>query len=593
MSDQVREIKEKVDIVSIVGRRVDLKRAGKHFKGLCPFHGENSPSFFVSPELQVYKCFGCGESGDVFSFLQNYEGLSFREALEQLAEQTGVKLESYKPDRNEEEVKRYYQILNLAKEFYSYLLLNHSVGQVARDYLKGRDISLAQISQFNLGFAPDTWDTLVRYLHGKKKFSLKEIEACGLISLSAKGGFDRFRGRIMFPLTDFRGRVVGFSGRLIEDKPNEGKYINTPETKIYHKRELLFGLDQARSAIRKKNRAILVEGEFDVISSFAAGVYHTVGIKGSAVTEEQVRLLMRLTKNLTLCLDADSAGDAATKRGIEMADKLGVEVTVVSVIGGKDPDELARSDSKTWKALVKKPVSAYQFYIDSATSRYDLASASGKKAVAEELVPMLAKITNSVEQAFYIDKVAILLGVTADVIRQEIDRFGRKQQLGVVAQATKSEEAPDTQIIALEKLIWSQFLAAGSAHTNDLWQQLDGVAWVHPGLAKLATLVRQLLSSKQTLWVSALVKKSPPELSGLIEALYLNQDTLAFARNSSPAKEIATLVMRHKQLALKIRLNQLSLGIGKLEKQTQLTPEAEQELTRLKTEFASLLAQKQ
>jgi DNA primase len=284
----------------------------------------------VNQQLQRYKCFGCGESGDVFTFLEKYEGMTFAESLEYLADRAGITLERLSFTKEDDQRKRLLTILDLAKEYYHFLLTQHDAGAPAREYLKDRGTNAESIKIFQLGYSLDSWDGLIKYLHGKKGFTLEELEAAGLIIRKGPGRFyDRFRGRIMFPLTDVRGRVVGFSGRVLKADEKEAKYINTPETQLYHKSQLLFGFSQLYQEIRKANEVVIVEGEFDVISSAQVHVNNVVGVKGSALTEEQVRLLSRTVAKIILSFDRDSAGIKATKRAIEVARPFGVDLRVI------------------------------------------------------------------------------------------------------------------------------------------------------------------------------------------------------------------------------------------------------------------------
>lgn len=321
MNDQVEQIKSKIDIVEVIGERVVLKKAGRHFKGLCPFHSEKTPSFIVSPERQSFKCFGCSEGGDVISFLEKYDGMSFLEALEMLAKRAGITLESYRPTSQDVYKKKLLEIMSLSSEYFHFLLTRHKSGEEARSYLKSRGIVNEAISQFNLGYAPNQWRSVSEFLVNKKKYAPEDLEAVGLVIRKDTTGFyDRFRGRVMFPLKDHKGVVVGFSGRTLLKDEKEAKYINSPETMLYSKSKMLYGLWENREYIRKADAIVLTEGELDVIPSWQAGVRHVVAIKGSAFTSEQAQLIARFTKNIVMSLDADSAGQEAIKRAVNIAE---------------------------------------------------------------------------------------------------------------------------------------------------------------------------------------------------------------------------------------------------------------------------------
>lgn len=422
--DQIEEIKNKIDIVGLIQGYVPLKKAGRNFKGNCPFHSEKTPSFMVNPELQIFKCFGCGAGGDAYSFLQKIEGMEFGEALQQLADRVGVKLVSYKPTQGEQLKEKLVAINFLAGEVYHWLLTKNKLGSKALAYVKSRGISDEAILKFKLGYAPDAWDYLSKFLLGKKGYKREDVDRAGLMIKN----YDRFRNRIMFPLANQRGQVVGFAGRVLPgaDEKSGGKYVNTAETEIYHKGELLYGLDITRSEIKTAGFAVVVEGEIDAIASWQAGVKNVVAIKGSALTEKQVELLRRLCDTLVLALDTDLAGDAASRRGIEIADRAGMSIKVARLEGAKDPGELAIIDPEAWKKVVGEAIPVYDFYIDSAVNRFGL-EVGGKKRIGQEIVPILSKIEDEIIKAHYIKKLARTLGVEENDIRTQMVKVSTKQ----------------------------------------------------------------------------------------------------------------------------------------------------------------------
>lgn len=303
-------VKSKVDIIDIIGGYVTLKRAGRTYTGLCPFHSEKTPSFMVSAERQSFKCFGCGEGGDVFTFLEKVEGWDFRETLQELAKRTGVKLKEFAPTEKTKTRGKLIEVNKMIARFWQHLLLTHKAGDAARKYLEGRGIGREMWEKFGLGYTPEGWDNGLKFLT-KRGFSLADCASAGIIL--SRGGrsnsyYDRFRGRLMFPISDARGQIMGFSARVIgKERSSEPKYINTPQTEIFSKGSLLFGLNVAKDEIRKKNEAVLVEGEFDVIAAHQVGISNVVASKGTALTEMQVGLLARLCENVALCFDSDSA----------------------------------------------------------------------------------------------------------------------------------------------------------------------------------------------------------------------------------------------------------------------------------------------
>lgn len=441
MDDQVAEVKSKTDIASIIGERIELKKAGRNYKANCPFHGEKTPSFMVSPELQIFKCFGCGEAGDVFSFLEKYEGMEFPEALKYLADRAGVKL-VHANFGGSGERERLIEIHSQALKFYNYVLLNHPLGKNALTYLeKDRGLKKAAIEEFQLGFSPENPLLIQKFLVGKKKFTPKELELAGLAGIRGNGIYDRFGGRVIFPLFDHRGNPIGFAGRILPwDKRDTGKYINSPETPIYHKSKVLYGLNLTRAFIKKKKVAIVVEGELDLISSYQAGIKNVVAIKGSALTEEQVRLLSRFAPKFILALDSDFAGDAAARRGITIAENSGVEVKVAKISGYKDPDEAARGNIESYKNDLIKAEGVWDFLIDSVFSRFDSKSGAGKSKISRELVPVLSEIEDKIVQAHYANILAQKLGVPLEAVTEQLSKSSSEKGAEVAQSVEKLEE---------------------------------------------------------------------------------------------------------------------------------------------------------
>lgn len=443
MSD-IDEVKTRVDIVEVIGERVTLKKTGRNLKGLCPFHNEKSPSFIVSADRQTFHCFGCGKGGSVFDFLMFYEHLDFAEALEVLAHRANFTLTRRVPQTDENKIKeRIYEVNHLASEYYHYLLTKHNVGKNAREYVKTRGISDKSLVTFGIGYSPNIWDGLTTYLK-KKGYDEKLLETAGLVIRGSRGVYDRFRGRLMFTLKDHRGQVVGFSGRLLDKEAKEAKYINTSETPVYVKSRVLFGLDVTKDAIQKAQEAIVMEGELDVISSFQAGVSNVVAIKGSAVTEEHARLLKRFAERLVFALDSDLAGDAAARRGIEIADKSGFDMRVATMPSGKDPDDAVREDPVAFKKAIKHATAMYDYFIASACSRFDPTVSFGKKKITEELVPILSKIENPVVAGHYIRALAKKLDVPEETVQESVRRV---QKTGRVVPSDTKPELPGQETL--------------------------------------------------------------------------------------------------------------------------------------------------
>lgn len=421
MSDnQIEEVKSKTDIVSLISQYLELKKAGRNYKANCPFHGEKTPSFMVSPELQMYKCFGCSRHGDVFTFLEEHEGMEFSEALKYLADKAGVKLISFKPSESSEKEK-IIEINKSALQFYDYVLTSHPKGKKALDYLvKERGLDLETMELFKIGFSPEDFDALHNFLTNKKKYKEIELSKAGLL---VGHGIDRFRGRVIFPLMDHRDNIIGFAGRILPwVKQDMGKYINSPDTVAYRKSKVLYGLNITKSYIRDLKFAVVVEGELDMISSYKAGIKNVIAIKGSALTEDQIRLIGRFCKKIILCLDSDFAGDEAAKRGAILAENLGFEVRVAHLEGYKDPDEIARKDIESYKKAIDKAIPIWDFLINSSIQKYGLSTGEEKKKISQETVPVLASIEDKIVQAHYVEILARKLSVPVEAVFNQIEK---------------------------------------------------------------------------------------------------------------------------------------------------------------------------
>lgn len=451
---QIQDVKVANDIVTIVGERIALKPAGTYLKGLCPFHSEKTPSFFVSPMLQRYKCYGCGEGGDVISFLEKYDNLTFYEALQTLAERAGITLTSELQSGEDKMRSEMLTALGLARDYYHFLLTEHKTGEKARQYLRARGITSTSIKLFQLGYSLPNWDGLIKFLHDKKKLPLPVLEKAGLIIASKYGRqHDRFRDRIMFPLKDSRGLVVGFSGRLLSPDAKEAKYINSPETPLYHKSKLLFGYSELKREIAKKRQVVVVEGEFDVISSTQGEVNHVVAIKGSALTHDHGQLLARVAEMVILSLDTDSAGIEATKKSIQVLKPFDIELRIVQLPGGKDPDELAQRDAKAWRTAVKRHISAYEFLINAAVQEQNLDSPRTKRSIIKQLAPVLWNIDSQVEKEFYVQKLADLLAVDFQVVMTDVKTFAKHPQANIEPRTVaKNQTEVDSKISRPDQL---------------------------------------------------------------------------------------------------------------------------------------------
>ena len=439
----VDEVKQRLDIVDVVGQYVQLQKAGRNYKALCPFHSERTPSFFVSPERQSWHCFGaCGSGGDIFSFVMKKENLEFAEALRLLAERAGVTLAERRPEE-EAARDRLRQANEAAARFYHRTLLSNEAGQEARRYLEERGLDLNTIQDFQLGYSPSGWDSLCQHLreHG---YSDEELMAAGLAVEGEYGLRDLFHQRIMFPITDMRGRVVGFGGRSLSIEGQEEaqpKYLNTPQTANFDKGSLLYALDKAREHIRRQGSAVIVEGYMDAIAAHQNGFTNVVASMGTALSERQVRLLKRFSRDVVLALDADSAGQEATLRAVEYQDILGQDIRVVILPEGRDPDQVIRSDPEAWPALLADAQPLLDYKFEAVSSALDLSQPRQRSQAVEELLPLLAAIGDKIVQAHYLQRLARLAQVREPVLHQMLLRQGRKQ-------GRRREAAAEGEVVA-------------------------------------------------------------------------------------------------------------------------------------------------
>jgi len=446
MDPQIEEIKSRLDIVELVGQYIKLRKTGANFSARCPFHNEKSGSFFVSPTRQTWRCFGCQKGGDIFTFIQEIEGLEFGDALRILAAKAGVELK--KQSRQMAELKtereRLYDVCELAAKFFEKQLAASAAGKEAQKYLLGRGLSSESISKWRIGYSPDSWQGLHDFL-ASEGYNDNEIIAVGLAGSSSGGRtYDRFRGRIMFPIFDFNSQVVGFGGRIFEDKSKnvgevkpastqgfgevkEAKYLNTTNTLLYDKSRILYGLDHAKMAVRRQNSCVLVEGYTDVIMSSQAGVENVAASSGTALTPFQLKILKRFTDNIILGYDMDLAGDTANRRGIDLALAQGFNVSVARPpFEGKDPADVIVLDPQEWRKAVENTQTIMEFYFDRAFSIGDKATPRGRKRIVDYVLPVIKVIPNAVEQAFWLQKIADRLEVRdihyEEYLREELKK---------------------------------------------------------------------------------------------------------------------------------------------------------------------------
>ncbi|HEY7451152.1 MAG TPA: DNA primase [Candidatus Limnocylindria bacterium] len=419
----VAEIKSRLPVAEIVGETVQLKRAGSTMKGLCPFHTEKTPSFTVSPERESWHCFGCGEHGDIFTFVMKRDGIDFREALNRLAERAGVELSAAgaKEDRRR---KRLRDALEAAIAWYREVLRQASVAEPARQYLAERGFTEETLDQFGIGFAPDNWEALVKRL-AARGFTTEEMVAAGLASVGQRGKpVDRFRGRIMIPIRDASGKPTGLGGRVMPG--GEGpKYLNSPATALFDKSRTLYGIDLARQAIRREKLAVIVEGYTDVMAAHQAGFTNVVASMGTALTGGQVDIVTRYADAITLAYDVDLAGEAATERGL--LEELGpsqaiTKLRVIRIPSGKDPAELLQTDPDAWRQAIEDAKPLMDYFMEREAARVDMSTVAGRREMAGRVLAKLQRITDSVVQDMYLQELSQIVKVDERILREGLER---------------------------------------------------------------------------------------------------------------------------------------------------------------------------
>lgn len=429
-----QRIKERVDIVDLISSYVKLTRSGKNYIGLCPFHNDHNPSFTVSPDKQLFYCFGCKEGGDAIRFLMKIEHLSYREALVQLGKRVGIDIDASEDESNGG-IRELYRINDLVTKYFHYILMETQYGKIPREYLGKRGIKKEAIETFKLGYAIPTWNALQKFLE-KKGVSLETQEMLGLIIKDAETGrtYDRFRDRIIFPIIDITGHTLGFGGRVLDD--SLPKYINTPETSIFKKGRILYGLYQTRDEIMKKDQAIIVEGYMDCISLYQAGIKNVVASMGTAFTREQGLALKRIAKDIVIAFDADTAGDIAVIRGANILREVGCSVRIARWTVFKDPDEFIRNQGPiVFLEVINKAKPFLDYMLDLLIMRYDISSIEGRIQFFQEFFPLLRSEPHVSVQRSYLDKIATLGKIPPELLYKEFDLFylSRKKEFEVTS----------------------------------------------------------------------------------------------------------------------------------------------------------------
>ncbi len=597
VEDNVKKIKDRLDIVEVISPYVKLQKAGINYKGRCPFHNEKTPSFFVTPERQIWHCFGCAKGGDMFEFIKEIEGVEFPEALKMLAAKAGVELPAYRPSAAEYGAKdtktKLYEICELATKFFE-KQFQSTTGKKALAYLTDRGLTAATIKEFRLGFAPNDWEALSQFLQLRGYTETEIVEAGMAIRRDeskgrGKGIYDRFRSRIMFPIFDISGQTVGFTGRVFEvpktgqelvgdnpidsDQVTVAKYINTPGTLIYDKSRILYGLSKAKLEIKRADRCILVEGNMDALMSYQAGVQNVVATSGTALTPHHLRLLQRYTKNLGFCFDSDQAGAAATKRGIglALAGQFNIRVLELTDRECKDPADYVQKHGAGWIDAVSAAKPVIDYYFDRARKGYNPTSAESKKSIITAVAPFIKRLASEAEYAHWIGQLALLLemppqSVNADIVsfKDDLDTYIEQSKEPAMAVATapvveplRPREVPDMMNEALLSVVLCN---------PELFQtELNALPYelLNP---QTAETLRRISTLPQPFSFAELVAGYPEEDVLPLEFAHLRSQELWQGFSEEQLKtEFATLLVTIRRRAVNARLTQLQFDVREAE----------------------------
>lgn len=519
--DEVEQIKERLDIVDVIGSYLTLKRAGANMKANCPFHHEKTPSFMISPEKQSFRCFGCNEGGDIFTFIEKIEGVDFYNALKILADKAGVTLQNKSVRYGEREFSsdkktRVFEINDWAKKLYHKILTDHPKAQPARDYIfKKRRLTESTVNEFEIGYSPDSWDFLIKFLKSKG-YTTEEMFLSGVVVRNEKGDFyDRFRGRIMFPINNIMGNTIAFTSRILIDDKNQAKYINSSESPIYTKGKTVYGLDKAKMAIKEHELAILVEGNMDVIACHQAGFKNVVATSGTAITDEQLKILSRYSQDIAFSFDSDSAGVTAMKKAIGLALKNDINSKIIAFDGPyKDPDEAIKADPKNWTRAVERSKPSLEYWIDLLVREDPALEISTKKKIAKEIIPIIKTIFSPIEKEYYIKYLSKKLSVSEKSLISALDKTAKPE-----AEKEAESEENSSKLSVEEKLL------------GLLWSNIENINLFKEELKGLS-----IKASGLKTFVSLLKNGSPFEKEGIAldEIAKLNQISMQAAKDIDP-----------------------------------------------------------
>ena len=584
------KIKNALDLVSFIGREVKLKKRGQNWVGLCPFHQEKTPSFTVSPLRQMWYCFGCQRGGDIFSYLMEKEKLSFSQALRILAREAGIELPRRLSPVPHGEKERLTRLLEEAQRFFRYFLRRDQRGAKARHYLKKRKIEEKIAKQFELGYAPPFWRAVSRYLL-QRGFTLVEMEKAGLVIRRGQGQwYDRFRDRIIFPLRNQWGQLIGFSGRALE-KNVAAKYLNSPETILFQKRRFLYGLYQARSALKEKKKIILVEGLFDVLTAHQQGWPLIVAPLGTALTAEQVQLLQRQVEIVYLAFDQDEAGQRARERALPLLEAAGLKSRVLHWSGAQDLDELLRSRPQELKKVLAGAVDGFTYLLQEGARRFDLQQPAGQLALLKFVLPFYQAAPSELARQNYCQQLADFLAVEEEALKADLSRLSsapsplagpeeRKKEDFVLLQRSRQEVVTDYLLqLMLQAPSWLWSLAE--------WQktvlELEEKFWPRQKQKQIYQLLQQIVAAAKEVSLEKVLAQLPPAARSLAQRLALS--LLDLKTPDDFLAEAQRAVEEAKKLFYQKELQHLIAQLKRAEAENSLAPE---ELSRLQKKIQQL-----
>src|SRR3989344_694100 len=605
MDSQIEEIKSKLSVVDVVGSYMKLAKTGANFRGVCPFHSEKKPSFFVSPARDLWHCFGCGAGSSIFDFVMKIEGVEFGDALRILANKAGVELKRENVQLRTER-QRLYEICELACKFFE-KQLEGGVGKEAEEYLLKRGIAKESIKKWRLGNSPDTWNGLSDFLIGKG-YKREEVVKAGLAIQKEQrnDSYDRFRGRIMFPVFDLNSQPVGFGGRVFKQGSDKeiAKYINTPQTLLYDKSGILYGLNNAKLAIRKQNQCVVTEGYTDVIMCHQAGYENTVGASGTALTSQHMVILKRYSEKLILAFDMDIAGDSATKRGINGAQEQGFDIKIIETyLKNADPADIIVKDPAAWEQAVAQARGIMDYYFDSAFAAFNKNAPEGKRDIGKILLPVIKRLPNKIEQSYWIQKLSEMLGVKEEAVMEELVKTQVAERSSFARKDAKMADSGQDEVLGTEgrkklieekvislilkntdyvKLIDEAHYAFFSEKTRNFLQKLSKIIEEQKPLAEgelvkdFRAIFDSLLSSKG----EGVEAEFNSEVKNFLAALALRADA---DYQEDGQEEMSLCLLQLKNIELKNKLNKISEDIKKAEQEND-----HQKVNALIAEFNAL-----